>query len=55
MVRFVSTFIAVYGSAAGIGFFTDWRVGVLLIVFAVGHNIDKHWGKDHDTCEKRLH
>lgn len=34
--------IATYGSACYIGFLTDWRVGAMLVVFAIGHNIDKH-------------
>ncbi len=33
---------SIYGSAFVIGFLTDWKVGALLIVFAIGHNIDKH-------------
>jgi len=32
----------VYGSAIGISYLTHWAVGILLIVFIVGHNMEMH-------------
>lgn len=38
----IASFTLIYGSVIGISFLTDWKVGLLLIAFAWGHNIEKH-------------
>jgi hypothetical protein len=41
-IKLLVGFVCVYGSVVGIGYLTDWGVSVLLLTFAIGHNMDKH-------------
>ena len=41
-MKIIIASIFTYGSAVAIGFAQGWEVGLLLVLMAVGHNMDKH-------------